>query len=90
MVVYTKDNALVAKYPPKADRQASNSTGGKGSSNVAMATKHPPRSGPARSRQQSIYQRGGQRANDGKASVRDPQMAKIGRASCRERVFEAV
>jgi hypothetical protein len=41
MVAYTKDNALVAKYPPRADKQASSSTGGKASANVAMPAKHP-------------------------------------------------
>jgi hypothetical protein len=71
MVAYTKDNALVAKYPPRADKQASSSTGGKASANVAMPAKHPPGSGPARSRPQSLYQRGDKRANGGKTSVKN-------------------
>jgi hypothetical protein len=71
MVAYTKDNALVTKYPPRADKQASSSTGGKASANIAMAAKHPPGIGPARSHPQSLYQRGDKRANDSKACAKN-------------------
>jgi hypothetical protein len=42
VVAYIKDNAFVAKYPLRADKQASSSPGGKASTNIAMAAKHPP------------------------------------------------
>jgi len=72
-VAHNKDKAVVAKHSPREDTSTSSSNGGKASASedqATMAAKHSPRSGPARSRQQIIYQRGDQRANNGKASTK--------------------
>ena len=74
MVAHNKDKAMVAKHPPREDTSTSSSNGNKASASedqATMAAKHLPRGGPARSRQQSIYQRGDQRANNGKTSAND-------------------
>jgi hypothetical protein len=70
MISYAIDKAVVAKHLSR--ERPSSSNGGKASANkdrATMAAKHLPRSGPTHSRQQSIYQRWGQRANGRKASA---------------------
>jgi hypothetical protein len=76
MVSYAKDQAVVAKHPPR--ERATSTNGGK-----AFANEPSDHGGKATAKKwastlgiKSIYQRGGQRANDGKASARDPQTAK--------------
>ena len=58
----------------REDKRASNSIGCKTSASedqATMATKYPPSRGPTCSWQQSIYQRGDKRDNDGEASARE-------------------
>ena len=58
MFTYKIDNAVVAEYPPREHRRASNTNGSKASvhdDQRSTTTKHLPRSGSACSWQQNIY-----------------------------------
>lgn len=79
MVACTIDKALVAKHPPENPDEHPATTAAKHPPTNTIAThpstntaaKHPPRRRPACSLQQSIYQRGDQRHNGGKAFTRN-------------------